>query len=230
MTALKAIARPFFALATLTLSLQSPALADVCPGRPDRVASSANDICPLLVGNPIPTAEVRDIDGKALQLDSLTAGNAVVLIFYRGGWCPFCNLQLGQLATIVPELRELGYRIIALSADRSEKLVESRTQHSIDYALVSDSDMNAARAFGIAFRVDDETVSAYKDKFHIDLEASSDRTHHQLPVPAVFVAGADGVIQFAYVNPNYKVRVEPTVLIAAARAALKPGATPPTPK
>jgi peroxiredoxin len=125
------------------------------------------------------------------------------------------------------QLRELGYRIIAISPDRPEKLLDSVEKHGLTYTLLSDHSMKAARAFGIAFRVDDQTLEKYKE-YGIDLEAASGETHHLLPVPAVFVVGTDGLVKFSFANPDYKVRIDPAVLLAAARAALRQ-ATPSSP-
>ncbi|RMG56015.1 MAG: hypothetical protein D6723_01360 [Acidobacteria bacterium] len=128
-------------------------------------------------------------------------------------------MQLGQLRKIESQLIALGYQLIAISADRPERLRQSIQKHQLHYRLLSDSQMTAARAFGLAYKVDDRTVERYK-KLGIDLEEASGEKHHLLPVPAAFVIGTDGVIKFAYVNPNYKVRVDPDVLLAAAKAAL----------
>jgi peroxiredoxin len=85
--------------------------------------------------------------------------------------------------------------------------------------LLSDAQMNAARAFGIAFRVDDATVQKYKE-YNIDLEAASGATHHELPVPAVFIIDRNGVIRFAHWDPDYKVRMKGEEILAAAREAV----------
>jgi peroxiredoxin len=127
---------------------------------------------------------------------------------------------LGQLQGIVPELKELGYRIVAISPDRPEKLAASSEKNQLDYLLLSDSRMEAAKAFGLAHQLDDATVKKFT-AHGIDLEADSGPTHHQLPVPAVFVVGKSGRIEFHYVHPNYRVRVDPDVLLAAARASAK---------
>jgi peroxiredoxin len=127
---------------------------------------------------------------------------------------------LGQLQGIVPELKELGYRIVAVSPDRPEKLAASLKKNQLDYLLLSDSRMEAARAFGLAHQLDDAAVEKFKE-YGIDLEADSGQEHHQLPVPAVFVVGTSGRIEFHYVHPNYQVRVDPDVLLAAARASAK---------
>ena len=128
-------------------------------------------------------------------------------------------MQLGQLQKIEPELIQLGYQIIAISPDRPEKLAESIKKQNFNYLLLSDRKLIAARAFGIAFKVDDETVSQYK-KRGIDLEDASGETHHFLPAPSAFVVDKEGIIKFAYTNPDYKVRVIPEVLLKAARDAV----------
>ena len=92
------------------------------------------------------------------------------------------------------------------------------TKNSLNYRVLSDSKMELSQAFGLAFRVDDATIERYKG-FGIDLEKSSGEAHHLLPVPAVYVLNTDGKVEFQYVNPDYRIRIEETVLLEAARAA-----------
>ncbi len=120
-----------------------------------------------------------------------------------------------------PDLRELGFRIVAVSPDRPAKLVQSKRKHDLGYTLLSDSDAEAARAYGIAFRVDASTVDRYKG-YGIDLEDASGRDHHVLPVPSVFLVGSDGRIAWRYSNPDYKVRPDNEELLAAARRVAQP--------
>jgi len=185
------------------------------------VPERPTDVQPLLVGSAVPAVELRGVDGEPTDLKAAMDGKPAVVIFYRGGWCPYCNVHLGKLKEIEPRLRELGYRILAVSPDRPEKLRESVNKQELSYELLSDSKMDAARAFGVAFRLDDATVKKYRDSYGIDIEADSGETHHQLPVPAAFVIGRDGRIHFVYANPDYKVRVDTDVLYAAARAAVR---------
>ena len=126
-------------------------------------------------------------------------------------------MQLGQLQQIEPELIELGYQIIAVSPDRPEKLRETVDGRSLKYEVVSDSRMEAAKALGIAFKVADSTIERYQ-KWNIDLEAASGETHQLLPVPAVFVVSTEGIILFQFVHPNYRVRLDPEVLLAVAKS------------
>ncbi|MGE3975164.1 MAG: peroxiredoxin-like family protein [Bdellovibrionales bacterium] len=177
---------------------------------------TAEAVKPILVGSQTPNVKLRDTSGEVVELSQLLSGKPALLIFYRGGWCPYCNLQLGALQKIEKDIQKLGVQIIAISPDRPEELSKSTGKHKLNYTLVSDSDMVAAKAFGIAFRVDDETVEKYKG-YKIDLEASSGQTHHGLPVPSLFAISREGLITFTYVNPNYKVRPSSEVVLAIAR-------------
>jgi len=127
---------------------------------------------------------------------------------------------LGQLREIEPRLVELGYQIVAISPDSPEKVREVSTKRGYDYRLLSDSDLKAARAMGVAYQVDGDTFKLLK-QYDIDIEAASGKTHHLLPVPSVFILDKKGVIQYQYVNPDYKVRLDGDVLLAAAEAAVK---------
>lgn len=183
------------------------------------VPTSAEDVNPLKVGSQVPKLTLRSADGKPFDLNASIAEKPTILIFYRGGWCPYCNAQLGQIKEIEPKLIEMGYRILAISPDKPEELVKTMTEKELAYKLLSDSKMDAARAFGIAFEVDKLTRIKYKG-FGINLEKASNETHHQLPVPSVFIVGMDGVIDFQYSNPDYKVRIDPEKLLEAAKNAL----------
>lgn len=115
---------------------------------------------------------------------------------------------------------DLGYQIIAVSPDKPEVLLPSIKKAKPGYLLLSDSKMEASQAFGLAYVVDDKTMGLLKN-YGIDIEAASGETHRMLPVPSVFLVSEEGRIEFTYVNPNYKVRLAPEVLLAAAEAARK---------
>lgn len=180
-------------------------------------AEDATDVTPPLTGTRIPDSNVKTVDGKTVQLRNLASQKPTVLIFYRGGWCPYCNMHMAELQRAEQQLVEMGYQMLAVSADRPEKLKESMQKHDLDYTLLSDAPMKAAREFGIAFKVDDATVERYKEH-NIDLEAASGYDHHLLPVPAVFLLDKEGTIHFQYVNPDYTTRIKSKVLLAAAEA------------
>jgi len=207
---------------TTIVTVMIPAYAKATPvPPPTRVApASAQEVRPLLIGAPIPNMVLTSAAGDKFKLRENLAKKPGIIIFYRGGWCPYCNRQLAQLQKIESSLVELGYQILAVSPDRPQNLAQSLKKLKPSYTLLSDSSMRVSSAFGIAFQVDDPTVEKYHG-YGIDLEAASGEKHHLLPVPSVFITGRDGLIGFTYVNPDYKVRIDSDVLLAAAKAVLK---------
>jgi len=178
--------------------------------------TDAREVNPVEVGATAPNATLRQADGAEVRLHALTADQPAVLVFYRGGWCPYCNRHLSALGEIQAELRDLGYRIHAISPDKPEKVAEVVAEAEFDYALYSDASAEVARAFGLAFKVDTKTYEKLQG-FGIDLEAASGHEHHLLPVPAVFIIDREARIRFRYFNPDYKERLSGEKLLNAAR-------------
>jgi peroxiredoxin len=181
-------------------------------------ASSAGAIRPLAVGQSMPDVTVKDMQGRPVELRRQVARRPAVIIFYRGGWCPYCNTHLGELATVEDRLVEMGYQLLALSADRPGEVARTQEEYGYEYKLLSDQEMRAARAFGVAFRVDDATIEKYHG-YGIDLEEASGRGHHLLPVPSVFIVDTGATVRYVYANPDYKVRLDPERILQAARDA-----------
>jgi peroxiredoxin len=181
-----------------------------------QVPDNAFGVQPLLIGQTIPDLPALDKDGNRHSLPELIARKPTVIIFYRGGWCPFCSSHLAELAVAEEEIYQLGYQVLAISPDQPSYLKRSFDEVNMKYTLLSDSGMDIARAFGVAFRADAETVAGLK--LHgMDIEAQSGQDHHQLPVPAVFLTGTDGKILFQYVNPDYRERISGEILMAALK-------------
>ena len=146
-----------------------------------------------------------------------TAVQPTVIIFYRGGWCPYCNAHLADVQKAEKELLTMGYRIIAICPERASSLRATADDDHIQYTLLSDADMQATGAFGLAYGLDDAAVEKYKS-FHVPLTAQYEG-HYWLPVPAVYIVGKDGRIAFAHYDPDYRVRLSAAELLKAARAA-----------
>jgi peroxiredoxin len=178
------------------------------------IPTAAVEVNPVEVGATAPDATLTRADGTSTTVHALVAEHPVVLVFYRGGWCPYCNRHLSALAEVEERLLEKGYSIHAVSADRPEKVAEVAEAAEFNYALYSDAEAEAAKAFGLAFKVDAATYKKLLG-YGIDLEDASGNEHHLLPVPALFIIGSDARIRFRYYNPDYTERLSAESLLAA---------------
>jgi len=186
------------------------------------IAKTAAQIRPLSVGDRAPHFIVETVNHQAHVFDPQNLERPTLLISFRGGWCPFCNMHLAELRTVVPQIDALGVDVLFLSGDGPDRLYSSLdretrdTIENLEYTILSDADAQAAVALGVAFRASSKTIERRREKGD-DIEASSMERHGILPVPAVFAVGTDGRIAFAYANPDYKVRPENAALLQAAR-------------
>jgi peroxiredoxin len=173
-------------------------------------------------GERAPSFVVRDADNAEFAFNPDALERPALIITFRGGWCPFCNMHLSELRTVVPEISAMGIDVLFLSGDRPEMLyasLKADTQETIadlDYRIYSDADMQAAIALGIAFKASDRTINGRLQKGQ-DIAESSMLTHGALPVPAVYAVDQSGVIRFDFVEANYKVRLPADELLAVAK-------------
>jgi len=206
----------YIAALIMALMMGFSAVSTAADKRED-IHASADQVQPLLVGMQAPDFTVRNVENQAFTYTSGVQENPIVLTFFRGGWCPYCNLHLSELRLAEKQLEDMGFDIWFISIDKPELLLASLDDPGIGYTIFSDSALNATRAFGLAFRVDDELNERYLG-YGIDLEKASGENHRVLPAPATYIIGTDGSINFAYINPDYKVRLHPDILLAAAQA------------
>mgnify|MGYP003573391040 FL=1 len=184
------------------------------------IAPSTRHINPLQVGDQTPEVALRTLADKKTTLKKAMEGKPAVLIFYRGGWCPFCTNHLGKLKEIEGDLKALNMQIIAISPDRPQKAAETNQKVNPGYTILSDGPLTAAKAFGLAFELDARTLEKYSD-YSLDLIAASGETHESLPVPAVYILDKKGVVRFAHVDPNYRNRLNNEAILKAAKALSK---------
>jgi peroxiredoxin len=196
-------------------------LSSVHAAERTKIADTADDIHPLLVGQSVPDVVVWTAEGQPLKLLRLAADKPLVLVFYRGGWCPYCNHQLNELKAIEGELVKLGYRLVAISPELPDSLKKMQQDRDLNYQLLSDFRLEVSRAFGIAFRVEPRVSEVIHQGYNTKLQRFAGETRDNLPAPAVFIVDTEGVIQFSYVSPNYKVRLHPELMLKAAEVALK---------
>ena len=206
-----------FVTVVITIFLTGFSAVGMTGDKREDIHASAQEVQPLLVGMMAPGFTLRDVENREFSFEPGEQSKPIVLTFFRGGWCPYCNLHLSELRMAEKQLKEMGFDIWFISIDKPGLLLASLDDPDIAYTIYSDSSLDATRAFGLAFRVDDELNAKYLG-YGIDLEKASGESHHVLPAPATYIIGTDGIINFAYINPDYKVRLHPDVLLAAATA------------
>ena len=187
----------------------SPPLADRDTITAEMAASRA-----LSVGDRAPNFALTDLEGRTVRLSSLLADGPVVLTFYRGAWCPYCNTQLRDYQQALDAIESTGATLIAVSPQTPDGSLTMQEQNALTFPVLSDVGNEVSRAYGLVFQVDDETRQRY-EAVGIDLEAINGTDAWELPVPATFVIDPSGVVRFAFVEADYTQRASPRDVLGA---------------
>ena len=166
----------------------------------------------LPLGAPLPNVSLTDALGYRVGLKGLHAGKPTVIIFYRGGWCPYCNLELREWQRLLPELHSAGAQLMAISPQLPDNSLNTSQKNELAYPVLSDSSLAAANAFGIAFEMPPELIELYS-KAGNDLPTLNGNGKWVLPIPATFVFDAAGRLTFRHVESDYRQRAEPAQVI-----------------
>lgn len=171
------------------------------------------------VGDTLPAFELEEVDGERLNVASLTSAGPAVLIFFRFAGCPACNIALPYYdRALAPALRDLGARLVAVSPQVPERLVEIKRRHNLSFEVATDRDNVLGRQLGILYEANAATQLAARAKGSFIGDTTGTGTW-ELPQPTVIVIGQDGRVRFVEVSPDWLVRAEAEPVIAAVRAA-----------
>jgi peroxiredoxin len=172
----------------------------------------------LKAGDRAPRFTLNDPNGKPVSSAALLAHGPLVASFYRGVWCPYCNMELQALQAALPEFKTLGASLVAISPQTSVNSRKSVRQNALDFPILSDTHNDVAAAFGLRFDLPDYLVDLYKSLKN-DLPSFNGDASWTLPMPARYVIAPDGMILYAEVNPDYTRRPEPEDMLPALRRA-----------
>ena len=181
----------------------------------DLIASGAAGRA-LKAGDQAPVFTLNDPDGEPVASPDLLAKGPLVLSFYRGVWCPYCNMELQALQQTLPAFQALGASLVAISPQTPVNSRKSVRQNGLSFPILSDAGNAVAAAFGLRFELPEELVALYK-ALKNDLPTFNDDPSWTLPMPARYVIATDGVILYAEVNPDYTRRPEPEDMLPALR-------------
>ncbi len=168
------------------------------------------------VGEKAPDFSLPDAHGVAVTLSGLLREGPVVVTFYRGGWCPFCNLQLRAYEEILPEIRRLGAELVAISPQTFDYALSDVEKKGLTFPVLTDAHNQVARMYGLVFTLSD-VLKRLQEAFGNPIPKFNGDDSWELPMPGTFVLSDSGVVWLAHVDPDYTRRLEPLAILAALR-------------
>lgn len=179
----------------------------------------------LTVGAQAPRFTLPSATGTPVSLAELLAEGPVVLTFYRGAWCPYCNIALRALQRHHDDVTARGARLVAVSPQVADESLSLAEKHELGFDVLSDIGSDVAERYGIAFDLPDELADLY-DSFGFELQRTNGGHRRTLPLPATYVIDRDGTVRWAFVDSDYTKRAEPADILAALDALDPSGPAP----
>jgi len=170
----------------------------------------------LKVGDRAPDFALPDHLGRQTRLSDLLANGPAIVSFYRGGWCPYCNLELRALQAMLPQLRQAGASLVAISPQTPDGSLDTSKKNELEFPVLSDRDNAVARRFGLVFELPAALADTYRS-MGLDLARINGSDRWELPAPGTFVVRRDGGIAHAFVDVDYTRRQEPAELLDLVR-------------
>ena len=169
----------------------------------------------LREGATAPDFELPNQVGEMVRLSDLLRSGPVILSFYRGQWCPFCNLELRALQRAMEDIEAAGATLVAVSPNTPDNSMTVVEKHGLSFPVLSDHDNGVARQFNLVYEMTAENIENYQEKGR-DVAAMNGSDRWELPIPATYVIDGDRVIRYAFVDSNHRVRAEPAEVVRIA--------------
>jgi peroxiredoxin len=171
------------------------------------IAAAQNKPEGLFINSKAPEFKVKDQNGTEISLKELRKKGPVVVVFYRGNWCPYCNKELTRFQDSLQYLTDKGAQVVAITPEGAEGVAKTIEKTKASFPILTDADMKIAKGYGVSFEVDEKTLGRYKNS-GIDLLATNAQKEKAfLPVPAVYIINKDGAITFRFFDADYRKRV-----------------------
>ena len=171
----------------------------------------------IKIGQKAPNFKLPNPDGKFISLESVLEHGPVVLTFYRGDWCPYCNLQLRALQARLDDIHAFGATLMAISPQVPDGSMTKTEISKMEFIVLSDQDAKVASEYGLAWKVPEFLMEHMRVDRSLDLETINHSKGGILPIPATFVLNTDGLVTWNYVNVDYRTRSEPDEIIEALK-------------
>ena len=165
-------------------------------------------------GDKAPDFALKNATGKEVRLSTLLKDGPVVLTWYRGGWCPYCNLALRALQEELPAFRQAGAQLVALTPELPDKSLDTTQKNELEFEVLTDLNHRVANDYGLAFKLTPRVREIYKEFFDLNEFNGEEAGDDTLPLAATYVIGTDGVIRWAFLDADYRKRAEPADITA----------------
>lgn len=169
-------------------------------------------------GDRAPDFTLADAQGRSIRLQDELQNGPVVVSFYRGGWCPYCNVELRGLQRALPEIQAAGASLLAISPELPDNTLTTAQKNGLSFPVLSDVGNVVAKSFGIVYRLPDELLAVYAASKHDLRELNGEQGAKELPLPATFVLDRQGIVRLAYVDGDYTTRLDPDAILEALAA------------
>lgn len=189
--------------------------------RSDSISAEAASKMALNVGAKIPSFELQNEKNELITSSELLKQGNLVLVFYRGAWCPYCNTYLKKLQNNIDKITENGGKLVAISVENPDNSMAVAKKNELKFTVLSDTHLDVARKFGIVYQLPPETDERYKG-FGIDLVKQNGTETPDLPLSATYVVKQNGEIAYAFLEPDYKRRAEPSEIVEVLIKIKKP--------
>lgn len=164
------------------------------------------------VGDTAPNFILKNALGKEVSLQDYLDKGPVVLVWYRGGWCPYCNLNLHYLQEALPQIKAQGANLVALTPELPDQSISTSEKNELEFEVLSDVGNVVAKDYGVVFTLTDDVAKKYNKSFGLN-EHNGD-TSNELPLAVTYIIGTDGIIEYAFLDADYRKRAEPTEIVS----------------
>ncbi len=168
----------------------------------------------LKTGDVLPQIVLPNAKGELVNLNEIVAKNRVILTFYRGGWCPYCNLELKALQNVLPQIEAKGAKIVAITPETPDHSLTTKEKNELDFEVLSDADNTVAKSINLVYKLPESLVALYKT-FNINLDKSNGNLNNELPIAATYIIETDGKISYHFLKEDYKLRADPETILLA---------------
>lgn len=170
------------------------------------------------VGDKAPDFTLKDAKGKEVTLSEMLKEGPVILTWYRGGWCPYCNIALAAMQEKLPDFKKAGAQLVALTPELPDKSLDTQQKNELEFTVLTDLNHGVARDYGLVFKLTPKVRELYKGFFDLNEFNGKDAGNEDLPLAATYVIDGAGVVRWAFLDADYRKRAEPADVLEAVRA------------